>query len=89
MDLMFEMVIGVGLVAATSVLFGVVLMAYLRMRNSRLLFVALGFGSFFVGAILYLVEILIPDLGLMITTNVIMIFQLVGLIFIAVGVLKD
>ena len=89
MDLMIEMVIGVGLVAATSVLFGVVLMAYLRMRNSRLLFVALGFGSFFVGAILYLVEILIPDLGLMITTNVIMIFQLVGLIFIAVGVLKD
>jgi len=89
MDLMIEMVIGVGLVAATSVLFGVVLMAYLRMRNSRLLFVALGFGSFFVGAFLYLVEILIPDLGLMITTNVIMIFQLVGLIFIAVGVLKD
>ena len=89
MDLMIEMVIGVGLVAATSVLFGVVLMAYIRMRNSRLLFVALGFGSFFVGAILYLVEILIPDLGLMITTNVIMIFQLVGLIFIALGVLKD
>ena len=89
MDLMIEMVISVGLVAATSVLFGVVLMAYLRMRNSRLLFVALGFGSFFVGAILYLVEILIPDLGLMITTNVIMIFQLVGLIFIALGVLKD
>ena len=89
MDLMFEMVIGVGLVAATSVLFVVVLMTYLRMRNSRLLFVALGFGSFFVGAILYLVEILIPDLGLMITTNVIMIFQLVGLIFIALGVLKD
>jgi hypothetical protein len=89
MDLMIEMAISVGLIAATSVLFAIVLLTYLRLRNTRMLFFTLGFGTFFVGAILHLPQIFIQEYSLMITENVMLLFQLVGLLFIAIGVLKD
>ena len=89
MDIMIEMVIGVALLAITIVLFAVVLLAYLRMRNTRMLFITLGFGAFFIGAILHFPQIFIEEYSLMITENVMLLFQLVGLLFIAIGVLKD
>jgi hypothetical protein len=89
MDVMIEMVIGVGLIATTSVLFAVVLLTYLRMRNTRMLFITLGFGTFFIGAILHLPQIFIEEYNLMITENVMLLLELVGLLFIAIGVLKD
>jgi ABC-type branched-subunit amino acid transport system permease subunit len=89
MDVMIEMVISVGLIAATSVLFAIVLLTYLRLRNTRMLFITLGFGTFFVGAILHLPQIFSEEYSLMITENVMLLFQLVGLLLIAIGVLKD
>jgi hypothetical protein len=89
MDIMIEMVIGVGLIATTSVLFAIVLLTYLRMRNARMLFITLGFGAFFTGALLHLPKIFIEEYNLIITENVMLLFQLVGLLFIAIGVLKD
>ena len=89
MDLMIEMVISVGLIAATSVLFAIVLLTYLRLRNTRMLFITLGFGTFFVGALLHLPQIFSEEYSLMITENVMLLFQLVGLLLIAIGVLKD
>jgi ABC-type branched-subunit amino acid transport system permease subunit len=89
MDVMIEMVISVGLIAATSVLFAIVLLTYLRLRNTRMLFITLGFGTFFVGALLHLPQIFSEEYSLMITENVMLLFQLVGLLLIAIGVLKD
>lgn len=89
MDMIIEMVIGVGLIVTTSVLFAIVLLAYLRMRNTRMLFITLGFGTFFIGAILHLPQIFIEEYNLMITENVMLFLQLIGLLFIAIGVLKD
>ena len=89
MDIMIEMVISVGLIAATSVLFAIVLLTYLRLRNTRMLFITLGFGTFFVGALLHLPQIFSEEYSLMITENVMLLFQLVGLLLIAIGVLKD
>ena len=89
MDIMIEMAIGVGLIATTSILFAIVLLTYLRMRNARMLFITLGFGTFFIGAILHLPQIFIEEYSLIITENVMLLFQLVGLLFIAIGVLKD
>ena len=89
MDLMIEMVISVGLIAATSVLFAIVLLTYLRLRNTRMLFITLGFGTFFVGALLHLPQIFSEEYSLMITENVMLLFQLVGLLLIAIGVLRD
>ena len=86
---MIDMIIGVGLIATTSVLFAVVLLTYLRMRNTRMLFIALGFGTFFIGAIIHLPQIFSQEYSLMITENIILLFQLIGLLFIAIGVLKD
>ena len=88
-DIIIEMVIGVGLIATTSVLFAIVLLTYFRMRNTRMLFITLGFGTFFIGAILHLPQIFIEDYNLMITENVMLFLQLIGLLFIAIGVLKD
>jgi hypothetical protein len=88
-DFMVEMVIGVGLIIATSFLFAIILLAYIRMRNIKLLLFSLGFGTFFVGAILHLPEIFIEEYGLILSENVMLLFQLVGLLFIAIGILKD
>jgi hypothetical protein len=88
-DFMVEMIVSVGLIVATSFLFAIVLLAYIRMRNSKMLFFSLGFGTFFVGAILHLPEIFIEEYGIMLSENVMLFFQLVGLLFITIGVLKD
>lgn len=89
MDLMPDMIISVGLLITTIFLFLIVLWAYLRMRNTKMLFISLGFGAFFIGAFLHLLEILIEQLDLMITENVLLLLQLIGLLLIAIGVLKD
>ena len=89
MDVMIEMVISVGLIATTCVLFAIVLLTYLRMRNTRMLFITMGFGTFFIGAILHLPQIFIEEYNLMITENVMLLLELIGLLFIAIGVLKD
>ena len=89
LDIMIEMVIGIGLIATTSILFAVVLLTYLRMQNTRMLLITLGFGTFFVGALLHIPQILIEEYNLMITEDVMLLLELLGLLFIAIGVLKD
>ena len=89
MEIMIEMVIGIGLIATTALLFAIVLLAYLRMRNTRMLLITLGFGTFFIAAILHLPGIFSEEFSLMLPENVFLLLQLIGLIFIAIGVLKD
>jgi ABC-type branched-subunit amino acid transport system permease subunit len=89
LDIMIEMAISVGLIATTSVLFAIFLLTYLRMRNTRMLIITLGFGTFFVGSLLHLPQIFIEEYNLMITEDVMLLLELVGLLFIAIGVLKD
>ena len=88
-DLMIEMVIGIGLIATTTFLFAIVLLAYLRIRTTRMLLISSGFGVFFIAAILHLPKILSEEYSLMLPENVFLLLQLIGLIFIAIGVLKD
>ena len=89
MDIMIKMVIGIGLIATTALLFAIVLLAYLRIRTTRMLFITLGFGTFFIAAILHLPKILSKEYSFVLPENVFLLFQLIGLIFIAIGVLKD
>ena len=67
---MIEMIISVGLIAIMSVLLAIVLLTYLRMRSTRMLFITLGFGTFFIGAILHIPQIFSEAYSLMITENV-------------------
>jgi hypothetical protein len=89
MDIMIEMIIGIGLIITTTFLFAIVLLAYLRMRNTRMLLITSGFGTFFIASILHLPKIFNEELSLMLPENLFLFLQLVGLIFIAIGVLKD
>jgi hypothetical protein len=88
-NLMPDMLISVGLLIITIFLFLIVLVAYLRLRNKKMLFISLGFGTIFVGAVLHLLEIIFESINFMITENILLLFQLIGLFLIAIGVLKD
>lgn len=86
---MLDVIIRVGLVVATAFLFGIVFLAYLRVRNVKMLFVALGFGTFLVNSLIHLPELVSESYSIMLSENVFLLIHLIGLLFIAVGILKD
>ena len=81
-----DLVVRVGLVLATTFLFGIVFLTYLRLRNRKLLFLSAGFGVFFIHAV-----ITIPELfyNFVINENTHLIIHLVALTIILFGTLKD
>ena len=83
---LLDLVVRVGLVLATTFLFGIVFLTYLRVRNRKLLFLSAGFGVFFVHAV-----ITIPELfyNFVINENTHLIIHLVALTIILFGTLKD
>ncbi len=85
---LLDVVIRVGLVIATTVLFAVVLLAYMRVRNRKLLFITAGFGVFFIHALITLPEIFVSS-GQGINENTHLMIHLIALAFILVGTLKD
>lgn len=85
---LIDVVVRVGLVIATAVLFSIIFAAYLRLRNRKLLFISVGFGVFFVHAILTIPELFF-GIGYMIDENTHLLIHLVGLFFILLGILKD
>ncbi len=85
---LLDVVIRIGLVIATSVLFSIIFAAYLRLRNRKLLLISVGFGVFFVHAILTIPELFF-GIGYMIDENTHLVIHLVGLFFILMGILKD
>lgn len=89
MDFMLEMLLSAGLLVTTIFLFVIVFLAYLRMRNTKMLLISSGFGAFFLGAVLNLTKIVFEEYSSIIDENVLLLLQFVGLLFIAIGVLKD
>jgi len=85
---LIDVVVRVGLVIATTVLFSIIFAAYLRLRNRKLLFISVGFGVFFVHAIITIPELFF-GIGYMIDENTHLLIHLVGLFFILIGILKD
>ena len=85
---LLDIVVRVGLVIATTVLFSIIFAAYLRLRNRKLLLISIGFGVFFVHAIITIPELFF-SLGYMIDENTHLLFHSVGLFFILLGILKD
>jgi hypothetical protein len=80
------LVIRVVLVVATAFLFAIVLASYLRLRNRKLLFISIGFGVFFVHALIYIPELFTT---FVLSEDAHLLIHLVALIFIVVGILKD
>ena len=84
-----DVVVRVLLVLATSFLFGIVLLAYIRLRNSKMLLISIGFGIFFVHALVYIPELFLEEYHLLLTENAHLLIHLIALIFIALGMFKD
>jgi len=85
----FDLFVRLALVLATGVLFGIVFLAYLRLRNRKTLLISIGFGIFFVHALVYIPELFSEASAIVPSENVHLLIHLVALIFILVGMLKD
>ena len=83
---MLDLVIRVALTAGTSILFTIMFLAYLRLRNRKLLYISIGFGIFFAQAVASIPELL---LGFQIEENIHLLLHLIVLVFILIGTLKD
>ena len=81
-----DVIVRVGLVLATTFLFAIVFLTYLRVKNRKLLFLSAGFGVFFVHAV-----VTIPEMfyNFVINENTHLLIHLLALSFILLGTLKD
>jgi len=86
---MFDVVVRIALVVATTVLFGIVFLAYLRSRSRKMLLISVGFGIFFVHALITVPELFSEAYHIALDENAHLLFHLIGLIFILLGTLKD
>jgi hypothetical protein len=84
---LLDIALRISLVIATGILFTIVFVAYLRLKNRKLLFLSTGFGIFFVHALIYIPELFGPSYT--IGENTHLIIHLVALLFILLGTLKD
>jgi hypothetical protein len=82
-----DIALRISLVIATGILFTIVFVAYLRLKNRKLLFLSTGFGIFFVHALIYIPELFGDTYN--IGENTHLIIHLVALLFILLGTLKD
>ena len=84
-----DFVVRIALVVATTVSFGIVFLAYLRARNRKMLLITIGFGIFFVHALISVPELFNEAYAIALDENAHLLFHLSGLIFILLGRLKD
>jgi hypothetical protein len=84
-----EIAVRVGLVLATTFLFGIVFLAYLRLRSRKMLLISAGFGIFLFHGIITHPELINDALAIVLTEDMHLLLHLIGLIFIILGILKD
>ncbi|UCD96414.1 MAG: hypothetical protein JSV35_08000 [Candidatus Bathyarchaeota archaeon] len=84
-----DVIIRVALIVATSFLFSIILLAYLRVRTLKMGLITIGFGVFFVHAVIYIPELIFDEFRIVMTANNHLLIHLVALVFIALGMFKD
>jgi predicted transporter len=84
-----DIVLRVGLIVATSFLFGIMTVGYWRTRTRKMLLVTMGFGVFFVHALITVPELFSDAYQIALSENVHLFIHMVALTLIAVGILKD
>ena len=84
-----DIVIRVALVVPTAFLFLIVFQAYLRLKNRKMLLMSIGFGVFFAHALLSIPELFIESYDVLLSEEAHLIINLIALIFILLGTLKD
>jgi hypothetical protein len=84
-----DIIVRVGLSVATAFLFGIVFLAYLRLKNRKMLLISVGFGIFLAHALITLPELINETYHVILDENAHLLIHLVALIFILLGILKD
>ncbi len=83
----FDIILRISLILATTSVFGIMLLTYLRVRNTKMLLISAGFGSFVLYALMSIPEILGSPLAM--DENLHLFLHLIALVLILVGILKD
>ena len=86
---LLDVAVRAGLILATTILFLLVVSTYWRMRNSKMMLISVGFGVFWVHALISLPELINETYHIALDENMHLLIPLVGLIFILLGILKD
>jgi len=86
---LLDIIVRVALVTATTLLFGIVFLAYLRLRNRRTLLISIGFAVFWVHALITIPELFSETFHIVLDENSHLFLHFVALIFILLGILKD
>jgi hypothetical protein len=73
----------------TTIIFAIALLAYIRVRRTKTLLLSVGFGLFFIHALLAITELLSPDFNSEFTTGYHLLLDSIALLCILVGALKD
>jgi hypothetical protein len=82
-------IIRVAFVIVTTILFSIILVTYSRFRNPKLLFIAIGFGLFFIHALVSVPELLSNDYDVGFTDSFHLLLDTAGLIFVMLGTCLD
>ncbi|MFC1804068.1 hypothetical protein ACFL0D_08930 [Thermoproteota archaeon] len=89
MAIMLDTLLRIALVAATGFLFAIILLAYIRIKSTRLLYISTGFAVFLLHAFLYMPEIMFQSLSLEFTDNLHIAFNLTALLLITLGIIRE
>jgi len=84
-----DVIVRVGLVVATTVMFAIIFLAYIRLRSRKLLLISIGFGIFFVHALITIPELFSDVYAITFEENMHLFVHLIALVFILLGILKD
>jgi hypothetical protein len=88
-NMLIDIVVRVALLFATGFLFVLILTAYRRMPTRKMTYFTLGFGTFFLQAILLMPELMLENYAMQFTENIYLFVQLAALTFVTLGILKD
>ena len=92
---MFAIITLLGIIArlvftiVTTILFIIVLSAYLRLRSHRILLITIGFGLFFLHALISIPELINTAYNREFTDSLHLLMDSTGLVFILLGTLHD
>jgi len=86
---LLDIIIRVALVAATTILFAIVFLAYTRVRNRKMLLISIGFTIFWLHALITIPELFSETFHIILDENQHLLLHFVALIFILLGILKD
>ena len=82
-----DLVIRIVLVIAAAILFSLVVLTYNRIRNRKLLFISLGFGILLIHAFLTIPELMLNIVIISVNTDITL--DVITLVLVLIGILKD